>query len=117
MHSVERYDRDGKKLSRFGKRDRKSADGFGGCCEPKNLRFGLNGEIYTCESGPPVAIKRFTPDGKFLGVVGVPEYKTGCVRVTVEVSRDGDRVFVLSPGENAIHVLARNDAKTKKKGA
>ena len=104
-HRVERYDRDGKKLFSFGKRDRKEAKGFGGCCEPKNLRFGAEGEVYTSESGPPVAIKRFTVEGDFLGVVGVPEYKTGCVRATVDVSRDGSRVFVFNPGGNAIHVL------------
>jgi len=105
-HRVSRYDRDGKLLASFGKRDRKSADGFGGCCEPKNLRFAANGDVLTAESGPPVAIKRFSPEGKFLGVVGVPAYATGCVRVTVEISRDGSKVFILNPGENAIHVLA-----------
>jgi hypothetical protein len=115
MHKVERYDRDGKKLFSFGKTDRAKADGFGGCCEPKNLRFGPKDEIYASESGPPVAIKRFTPEGKFLGVVGVPVYTTGCVRVTVEVSRDGRQVFILSPGENAIHVLTAGAAKAEKK--
>jgi sugar lactone lactonase YvrE len=105
-HRVGRYDRDGKQLATFGKRDRKAADGFGGCCEPKNLRFAANGDVLACESGPPVAVKRFSPDGKFLGVVGVPEFKTGCVRVTVEISKDGSQVFVLNTSDNAIHVLA-----------
>ena len=105
-HRVARYDRDGKLLSSFGKRDRKSAEGFGGCCEPKNLRVTAQGDVLTAESGPPVAIKRFSPDGKFLGVVGVPTYPTGCVRVTVEISKDGGKVFILNPGDSAIHVLA-----------
>ena len=105
-HRVTRYDRQGKVLSHFGNRDRKAADGFGGCCEPKNFRLGPGGELYTAESGPPVVVKRFTPEGKLLGVVGLPKFKTGCVRVTVEVSHDGRKVFVLSSGENAIHVLA-----------
>jgi len=104
-HKVEHYDRDGKKLSDFGKTDRKNADGFGGCCEPKNLRFAQNGELLACESGPPVAVKRFTTDGKFLGVVAMPTFNSGCVRVTVDISRDGSQVFVLNSGENAIHVL------------
>jgi hypothetical protein len=114
-HKVERFDRDGKKLLSFGTFDRKKADGFGGCCEPKNLRFGPKGELYASESGPPVAIKRFTTDGKFLGVVGLPTYKTGCVRVTVDISRDGRTVYILSPGENAIHVLSAKPAKSDEK--
>jgi sugar lactone lactonase YvrE len=104
-HRVERYDRDGKELSHFGKRDRKAADGFGGCCEPKNLRFAQNGDLLACESGPPVAVKRFTTDGKLLGVIAIPVFNSGCVRVTVDMSRDGSQVFVLNEGERAIHVL------------
>jgi sugar lactone lactonase YvrE len=104
-HKVKRYDREGKELFKFGKRDRKSADGFGGCCEPKNLRITADGTVYTAESGPPVAVKRFSPEGKFLGVVALPEFKVGCVRVTVAVSPDAAKVFVLNTGEGAIHVL------------
>ena len=114
-HKVERYDRDGKKLFSFGKSDRKAADGFGGCCEPKNLRFGPKGELYASESGEPVAIKRFTTEGKFLGVVGVPKYDSGCVRVTIDISRDGKQVFILDPGGNAIHVLTQKAAEPEKK--
>jgi hypothetical protein len=116
-HKVERRDRDGKMLLSFGKTDRKTADGFGGCCEPKNLRFGPNGDLYASESGPPVAIKRFSPEGKFLGVVGLPTYETGCVRVTIEVSRDGRQVFILNPGGNAIHVLTEKKAEAKTESA
>ena len=47
-HKVEHYDRDGKKLASFGKTDRMSADGFGGCCEPKNMRFAGN-DLFACE--------------------------------------------------------------------
>jgi hypothetical protein len=114
-HKIERYDRDGKKLLSFGKTDRKAADGFGGCCEPKNLRFGPGGEVYASESGPPVAIKRFTPEGKFLGVVGVPTYQTGCVRVTIDMSRDGKSVYIMDPGGNAIHILTEKAAEPEKK--
>jgi sugar lactone lactonase YvrE len=106
QHRVERFDREGKKLLSFGKSDRKKADGFGGCCEPKNLRFGADGTLYTCESGPPVVVKHFTTEGKFLGVVAVPVFNSGCVRVTVEVSRDGSTVYVMSPSENTIYVMS-----------
>lgn len=104
-HRVTRYDREGKQLATFGKRDRKSAEGFGGCCEPKNLRFGPDGDILTAESGPPVAVKRFAPDGRFIEVVALPQFKTGCVRVSVAADKEG-RVLVLNGGENKIHVFA-----------
>jgi hypothetical protein len=105
-HLVECYDRDGKKLLSFGKNDRKAADGFGGCCEPKNLRLASDGNIYAAESGPPVVIKRFSPEGKFSGVVALPQFKSDCVRVTVEVSQDCKQFYILSTGDDAIHVLA-----------
>lgn len=104
LHKVCCYDRDGSKLSEFGRSDREAADGFGGCCEPKNLRFSADGNyIYCAQSGPPVCVKRFTLDGKFLDVVCFPIYKTGCVRVAVDVS--GDTFFMMSPNENAIYVF------------
>jgi hypothetical protein len=114
-HKVEHYDRDGKKLLSFGKTDRKAADGFGGCCEPKNLRFGPGGEVFASESGPPVVIKRFTPKGKFLGVVGVPKYQSGCVRVSIDMAPDGKTVYIMDPGGNAIHVLKEKPAEPEKK--
>ena len=110
-HRVIRYDRDGKELSVFGRTERKKPNGFGGCCEPKNLRFGVDGELYAAESGPPVAVKRFTPDGKFLGVAGVADFYTGCVRVTVEVTADAQRIFVLNSDESSIHVLEHKVAR------
>jgi len=108
-HRVECYDRDGKKLASFGKTDRKAADGFGGCCEPKNLRIASNGDVFAAESGPPVVIKRFTPEGKFLGVMAAPTFDSGCVRVTVDFSPDGKRFYLLDPDADAIHVfVAKN---------
>ena len=105
-HQVHRYDRDGKMLSTFGKNDRAAIDGFGGCCEPKNIRI-VGDEIFTAESTQPVQIKHFGKDGRFQGIVAVPTYKTGCVRVCVEVSADKQLVFCLSPGENAIYVFEK----------
>ena len=105
-HRVVRYDRDGKQLASFGKRGREKPGEFGGCCEPKNLRFGPDGSLYVSESGPPMVVKRFSPDGEFQGVVAMPSFQTGCVRVTVEVSSDADRVYVFNTDGNKIHVLA-----------
>ena len=54
--------------------------------------------------GPPVCVKRFSLDGDFQDVVCFPLYETGCVRVAVDLW--DDKVFLLSPNQNAIYVFA-----------
>ena len=104
-HRVECRDRDGKEVSQFGKAGRVKPDQFGGCCEPKNLRFTSGGEILAAESGPPTCIKKFSKDGKFLGVVAVLESDGNCVRVSVDVSPDGKQFYLLDTAKNAIRVF------------
>jgi hypothetical protein len=106
-HRVERYDRDGKKRSSFGKTDRSDADGFGGCCEPKNLRFASNGEFFAIESEPQVCVKRFTTAGKFLSVAVVAPWESSCVQSTTEFKASQDKFFVLNSGQGTIHVFAK----------
>jgi hypothetical protein len=106
-HSVESYDRDGKLIGKFGKNSAKAADGFGGCCEPKNVRILPNGDILAAESGPPTTIKHFTAEGKFVRVEAVPTYDNGCVRATVCASPDGKRYYLLDAGSDSIHVFER----------
>lgn len=104
QHKVQCFDRDGNQLSQFGKRDAQAADGFGGCCEPKNLRFSSDGRyVYCAQSGPPVCVKRFTRDGQFQDVVCFPVFATGCVRVSVDT--DGETFFMMSPNESAVYVF------------
>ena len=102
-HHVVRYDRDGKKLSEFGKNDPKTLEGFGGCCEPKNVTFGANGDVYTSESAN-CRIKRYSADGKCT-LIGMVKSKQGCLQVTIAVSKDGSKVYFLDSGENIIRVL------------
>lgn len=105
-HRVECHDRDGKELSQFGKRGRVKPEQFGGCCEPKNLRFTSAGDILAAESGPPTCIKRFSKTGKFLGVVAmVPDSRGDCVRMTVEASPDGKRFYLLDTTKDIIRVF------------
>jgi hypothetical protein len=105
-HSVESRDRDGNELSKFGKAGRVKAQDFGGCCEPKNMRVLSNGDVLVAESGPPTCIKRFSATGKFLGVVAaVGDAKGDCVRVTVEMSRDGSRYYLLDTTRDAIRIF------------
>jgi hypothetical protein len=113
-HKVEHFDRDGKPLSSFGKTDRINPDGFGGCCEPKNLRFSAEGDLFACESGPPTCVKRFTTAGEFLGVMAIAPWTTGCVRMTTEVSADGSRFYMLHSDENSIQVFAKKKAEAEK---
>ena len=91
---VVRYDREGKQLAAWGGRDRKGVESFGSCCNPMNICFDTAGNVYTSESNVG-RIKRYTPEGKLLNVVGVAKIEAGCKRVTVAVSADGKRVFML----------------------
>jgi hypothetical protein len=100
-------DREGKELSKFGTAGRVKAADFGGCCEPKNLRVLPNGDILAAESGPPTCIKRFSANGKFKEVVALASGSKGdCVRVTVEMSPDGSRYYLLDTTRDAIRVFA-----------
>jgi sugar lactone lactonase YvrE len=106
-HAVESHDRDGKELTKFGTAGRVKASDFGGCCEPKNLRVLPDGDVLAAESGPPTCIKRFTADGKFKEVVALQgDAKGDCVRVTVEMSPDGHRYYLLDTVRDAIHIYA-----------
>ena len=105
-HSVESRDRDGKELSKFGKAGRVKANDFGGCCEPKNMRVLANGDILVAESGPPTCIKRFSASGKFKEVIAVADDAKGdCVRVTVAMSPDGKRYYMLDTTRDAIRIF------------
>lgn len=104
-HSVESRDRDGVQLTKFGKAGKVKPTDFGGCCEPKNLRVLPNGDILAAESGPPTCIKRFSAEGKFIEVLAVMKEDGDCVRVTVEVSPDGSRYYLLDTKRDAIVVF------------
>lgn len=101
---VVRYDREGKELGAWGKDGREGIEGFGGCCNPMNLCFGPDGALYTSESEGRV--KRYTPDGRLLGLVGLPKLGGGCLNVAVGTNADGSRVYVLDRTNNLIRVLA-----------
>jgi len=104
-HRAVCYDREGEEITNFGKRSRKNPEGFGGCCEPKNLRFGPEGVLYAAESGPPNVVKRYTTEGECLGVAALADFRGGCVRTTVEVSGNGSRIYVLDTTCDSIRVF------------
>lgn len=103
-HRVVRFDRNGSELAAWGSSDRTGANGFEGCCNPMNLRFGKDGEVLTAESGCG-AIKRYTADGEFLGLLGNASLQGGCKHVAVAATPDASRVFMLDVTRSQIAVL------------
>ena len=114
-HRVVKCDRDGNIITRWGQKDPKDIEGFGSCCNPMNLCFGSDGTLYTAESGL-ARIKRYTPDGKYLGLVGhvgterfikAGRQAASCSNIAVAVSKDKSRVYVMDYSNNLIRVLAK----------
>jgi hypothetical protein len=93
-HRVRVFGRDGRPLGEFGSRDRTAPDGFEGCCNPMNVAFGPEASVYTAESGSG-RIKRFSPRGEFLELVGKVDLVPGCKKVAIAVSPDGRSVYML----------------------
>lgn len=121
-YRIVRLDADGKVLSTWGKRGRTGLEGFGSCCNPMNITFGSNGELYTAESGLG-RIKRFTPDGRLLGLVGrvgtrrfsrAGRVASSCSNITISVSKDGRLVFVQDVSAGLIRVLQAKAAQEQK---
>jgi hypothetical protein len=107
------YDRDGKKKGGWGKSAANGNDlsGFGGCCNPMNVRATKSNEVYTAESEG--LIKRFSDKGDFLGVVGYAPLTGGCKNVAVGVSPDGSRVYFADQPGSRVIVLTKKAAETK----
>ena len=126
-HRVVKFDRTGRMLSKWGARDRINMEGFGSCCNPMNLYYSPKGWLYTAESGLG-RVKRYSPDGEFLGLVGyvgvarfnqAGRLAASCSNITVAVNKDESRVYVLDYKNNLIRVMeSKNkgsiqDSKTK----
>lgn len=117
-----RYDFDGKVLSTWGKKSRTGLEGFGSCCNPTNITVGPNGDIYTSESGL-CRIKRYSAEGKFLGLIGevgarrfsrAGKASVSCDSSVVAVSKDGKSVYVQDVRNHIIRVLKLKKEQGKK---
>jgi sugar lactone lactonase YvrE len=106
------YDRDGKKLATWGKSSRTDVVGFGSCCNPMNVRFGPDGMVYTSESNLG-RVKRFTPKGEFLGVVGTVTIVPGCKHVAIDTSPDGKTIYMLDITRSHIVVMTEKTSEPK----
>ncbi|MBN1124664.1 MAG: hypothetical protein JXA82_06630 [Sedimentisphaerales bacterium] len=102
--AVIQYDREGKEIRRFGSRKQGNKGLFEGCCEPKNVCFDLQGNLYTAESNG-CCVKKFTSDGTFLQNMGTASGIQGCVRVTVAISSDNNKIYMLDTTHNVIQVI------------
>lgn len=113
-HRVNRFTFDGELLGRWGKRDRTGIEGFAACCNPVNFDL-FDGTLVTAESGIG-RVKAFHPDGTFkqlIGYVDTTQYDRGSrvaslsCYIPVEVSPDGDHIYVMDVRTNSIRVLER----------
>jgi hypothetical protein len=100
-HRVCRFDREGKSLGAWGEGAREGLEGFGSCCNPMNVAFGPGDAVYTAEDNTG-RIKKYTVDGKLLALVGSVELVPGCKNVSIAVSNDGSRVYMLDITRNHI---------------
>jgi hypothetical protein len=100
-HRVCHFDREGKQIGAWGEGARTGLDGFGSCCNPMNVAFGPSDAVYTSEDDTG-RIKRYSADGKLLGLIGFVELKPGCKNVSIAVSKDGSRVYMLDITRNFI---------------
>jgi hypothetical protein len=107
-HRVCHVDREGKSIGAWGESARSGLEGFGSCCNPMNVAFGPEGAVYTAEDDTG-RIKRYSGDGKLLGLVGSVELKPGCKNCSISVSKDGSRVYMVDITRNFI---VRLDART-----
>lgn len=116
-HRVNRFTLDGELIERWGKRDRTGIEGFAACCNPVNFDMGPGDVLYTAESGIG-RIKRFSPKGEFLGVVGyvdTTKFDRGShlasisCYIPIEVSKDASHIYVMDVRANVIRVLAERD--------
>lgn len=114
-HRVRCFSRDGAQLLEFGSRARDGGEGFEGCCNPMNVNFGPQQTVYTAEAGSG-RVMRFSPDGKFLEVVGAVELVPGCKKVSIAVSPDGGRVYMLDITRGHIVVMESKDAAGRPDG-
>lgn len=110
-HQFAKYDRYGKEIGRFGKNGKETDPGcFGGCCNPMNVRF-TGTEVYTAESEG--IIKRFTPTGEFLGMLGAVKISGGCKNVAVAANKEGTRVYFCDqPGSKVLILAPKAEKKT-----
>jgi hypothetical protein len=103
---VSRYNSSGREIVSWGKADRTGVNGFSSCCNPMNVCFNGAGEVLTAESGTG-RIKRFSSNGDFMDFVGDVDLVPGCKNVSIAVTPDHSKVFMLDLTRNHILMLEK----------
>jgi hypothetical protein len=104
---VRYFDRDGTEVRSFGERSGSGSsaiEGWGSCCNPMNVRCLDGGDVLVAESSIG-HIKRYSPDGKFLGLVGTAKIAGGCKHVAIARDTQRDWYFMMNTSGNNIAVL------------
>ena len=105
-HRVAHFDRAGELKTAWGEQSRNGINGFGSCCNPMNVAFGPEGSVYTAESELG-RIKRFSPTGELIDLVGKVDLVPGCKKVSIAVAATGDAVYMLDVSRNHIVKMER----------
>lgn len=105
-HRVVSYAPDGTQKQTWGGRARTGIDGFSSCCNPMNVCFNQKGDVFTAEASTG-RIKKFSADGEMLAYIGDVELVPGCKNVSIAVSPDENRVYMLDITRNHIVVMER----------
>lgn len=106
------FDHQGEEITHWGHSAREGIRGFGSCCNPMNVAFGPESTVYTAESGTG-RIKQYSADGQLLQVVGSADLVPGCKKVSIGVSSDGNRVFMLDITRDHIVMMDRIPAEER----
>jgi hypothetical protein len=107
---VRYFDRDGVDVRSFGERSgstfrgESTPSGWGSCCNPMNVRCIDDKEILVAESSIG-HIKRYSPTGDFLGLVGTAKIAGGCKHVAIAKDAQRDWYFMMNTAGNNIAVL------------
>lgn len=107
------FDHEGEEVTHWGHSAREGIRGFGSCCNPMNVAFGPDHTVYTAESGTG-RIKQYTAEGELLQVVGSADLVPGCKKVSIGVSKDGNRVFMLDITRDHIVMMDRIPTEERK---
>ena len=108
------YDAKGAEIRQWGKSDRTGMDGFTSCCNPMNVCFNKDGDVFTAESNTG-RIKRFSAEGEFLNFVGDVKLVPGCKNVSIAVTPDHSRVYMLDLTRNHIVVMEQKPKESEEK--
>ncbi len=111
-HRVYHVSSTGQELGEWGEGAREGLEGFGSCCNPMNVAFGPEQSVYTAESGTG-RIKRYSPEGELIELVGKVDVVPGCKKVSIAVDKSGDRVYMMDITRHHIVLMQRLAAGEK----